>query len=90
MFEGWLRVFVFLRIAVYAENLAARLFGCFYWFRDKHRADRVTFEVSARCKCRPQLRVDGSLVATAGRSRTEPYGTQPITSAVTCHARTIC
>ena len=56
MFEGLIIWSADLGIVVFANDLELWFLTCWYWFWDKHRADRATYEttVIARFKCHPQ------------------------------------
>jgi hypothetical protein len=57
MFEALIFWSAVLGIVVFGIDLALWFLTCWYWFWDKHRADRATYEtiVTARCKCHPQF-----------------------------------
>jgi hypothetical protein len=48
-------IIVIFGIGAFVEVLLLWLLGVWYWARDKHRADRATYEVTARCACHPHL-----------------------------------
>ena len=55
MFEGWIGLLALFGIIAFADHLMLWLLGCWYWFWHKHRSDRATYDVTARCKCHPQF-----------------------------------
>jgi len=49
-----------LGVGVFASDVLLWLLGFWYWLSDRHRADRATYEVIARCACHPHAEGRGA------------------------------